>query len=109
MATEFGDRKELFALSAPRGTLWAYFTPTRAAAFVAMIFIAAQMREGDVFQRPEKLDAHALPGLFVLDTQLFGSLNYFRTLEAYVLSMLAQEIVENHFAQTITGSAMRHT
>jgi hypothetical protein len=74
-----------------------------------MIFIAAQVREGDVFQRPEKLDAHSLPRLFVLDAQLFGGLNYFSALEADVLPMLAQEIEENHFAQTITGSAVRHT
>jgi hypothetical protein len=108
MTTEVRDGKKLFALTAPRGTVWAYFTPPRAAAFVAMIFIAAQVREGDVFQRPEKLNAHALPRLFVLDTQLFGSLNYFRTLEANVLPVLAQETEENHFAQTITGSAVRH-
>jgi hypothetical protein len=63
-----------------------------------------------MFSRDRKSStAHALPGLFVLDTQLFGSLNYFRTPEAYVLPMLAQEIMENRFAQTITSSAVRHT
>jgi hypothetical protein len=76
---------------------------------MAMIFITAQVREGDVFQRPEKLDAHSLPRLLVLDTQFFGSLNHFRALEACVLPMLAQDIEENHFAQTITRRPVRHT
>jgi hypothetical protein len=109
MTAEVRDGKKLFALSAPCGALGAYFTPTRAAAFMAMIFITTQVRESDVLQRPEKLDTHPLPRLFVLDTQFFGSLNCFRALEACVLPMLAQDIEENHFAQTITCRPVRHT
>jgi hypothetical protein len=74
-----------------------------------MILIATQVREGDIFQRPEKLDAHAFPGLFVLDTQFFGGLNHSRTLETYVLPVLAQNLEQNHFAQAVTGRPMRHT
>jgi len=76
---------------------------------MAVIFITAQVREGDIFQRPEKLDAYALPRLFVFDAQLLGSRNYFRTLEANVLPMLAQNVEENHFAQPVTCRPVRHT
>ncbi|HVF44219.1 MAG TPA: hypothetical protein VM936_14445 [Pyrinomonadaceae bacterium] len=108
MATELRDGKEVFTLSAPCGAFGAYFTSARAAAFMAVIFITAQMREGDIFQRPEKLDTYALPRLFVFDTQLLGSRNYFRTFKANVLTVLAQNVEENHFAQTVTRRPVRH-
>jgi hypothetical protein len=81
MTTEFRDGKKVFALSAPRGAFRAYFTSARPAALTTMIFITSEVREGDVFQRPEKLNAHPLPRFFVLNAQFLGSLYYFRTLE----------------------------
>jgi hypothetical protein len=101
--------QEGFTAPAPRRPFRADLAQLRAAAFMAMIFVTAQVREGDVFQRPEKVYAYTFPRLFVFDTQLLGSRNYFRALEANVLPVLAQNVEENHFAQTVTCRPVRHT
>lgn len=66
------------------------------------------MREGDVVQRPKKLQTNAFPGLLVLYAQLVDCFDLLRAVEADVLTMLLQEMKQNHLAQTIIGSSVRH-
>ncbi|HEV3470230.1 MAG TPA: hypothetical protein VG148_12975 [Pyrinomonadaceae bacterium] len=66
------------------------------------------MREGDVIQRPEKLDVDTLPWVLVLDAQFGGSFNFLRAFEADILAVLLQEMEQNHLAQTVAGRPVRH-
>jgi hypothetical protein len=65
--------------------------------------------EGDIFQRPEKLDANPFPRLFMFDAQFFGGFDCPGALETNVFLMPSQEIEENYFAQTVAGRPVRHT
>ena len=66
------------------------------------------MREGNIFQRPEKLGAHSLPWLFVFDAQFFGSFDFLGAFEADVLTVLLQEVEKHHLAQAVAGRAVGH-
>jgi hypothetical protein len=109
VAAECEEGQEGFAVSTPGSSFRAYFTATCAAAFMAMIFITAQVREGDVIRRPEKLCADSFPRLFVFDTQFFGGFNSPAALKTDVLPVPSQEVEENHLTQTVTGRSVRHT
>jgi hypothetical protein len=63
-----------------------------------MVPVTPQMRERNILQIPEKLDADAFPWLLVLNAQLVGGLDRFGTLEADVLAVSLEKIEENHLA-----------
>jgi hypothetical protein len=61
--------------------------------------VAVAMREGDVVERPEKVDAHSFPREFVFDAQIVRCLDLFRAPEADVLVVTSQKMEEDQFTQ----------
>ena len=108
MTAELRDRQEGFAPSAPGRPFGADLAPPYAA-FISMRQVTGEMREGDVVQRPKKLDAHTLPWLFMFEAQFFGGFDYLGTLEANILAVFLQETEENHLAEAVAGRPVRHT
>lgn len=108
MPAKFVHREKSFAPSAPRCTFGAIPAQLHAAALVPVVAIAAQVRESDIVQRPEKLDTDALPRLFMLDAQLTRGLDFTRALKANILAVLSQEVEQNQLTQAVAGRPVGH-
>jgi hypothetical protein len=57
------------------------------------------VREGDVVERPEKLDAHSFPRELVFDAQIVCCLDLLRASEADILVMPFEKMEEDQFTQ----------
>jgi hypothetical protein len=71
--------------------------------------VAVVVREGNVVERPEKIDADTFPRQFMFDAQFICCLDLLRASETQILAVPLKEMKEDHFAQAARCRPVRNT